>query len=321
MYFTDTDHSFAGGHPAWAQGVARSHVTSGGLPHTWEKWCDNGWSSLPNCHARPLASLGSANWTVSRSTALQQFFAVFVNSDPSAATGIRLLSSADGMAWTTMPGALISFPPPELKPNHPGEIYLYPSLVPEVGGNDWGQTAYLYYMYVYPREDYIYRRYLFRRRVDATVHGSPVTTPRAVVPLQRWYSAARQDHWVTTAPICFSGVAAPCHPDTTQYHEETSLLESAKVYASGGSGLVELHDCYYEPADDHMISLNPQCERPQEKRLRTLGWIWQSSRPGTVPLHRCREATVGDHFVSTRSDCEGATHEFPLGYAPLAAGN
>jgi hypothetical protein len=330
MYFEDTDQQWPpNGPPTVAEGVARAPVASGGLPGSWQKWCDGAWSSQPDCHATALI-LGSAGWSVSRSTTLQQLIAVLPNPWVTP-PGMQLLSSSstDGMAWSPIPSPLIHFHDLDwIDRVNGGELYGYPSLVPESGGSDWGQTAYLYYMYLYPHENFE-KRYLVRRRVDVTVHGSPVTTPQAVVPLQRWYSASHNDHWVTTAPICFSSLynppdwRNPCDPNATKYDvDQTNLLGGAKVYSSGGSNLLALQDCYYKAWDDHMISLDPQCEGM--KNLRTLGWIWAQAPQGinTVPLYRCFDSAHTDHFLSTDSNCEGVgPAEFTIGYAPLAAGS
>jgi hypothetical protein len=323
MYFTDTDQAWPDHTPTWGEGLARATVASGGGPGTWSKWYQGSFSE-PGLGGQATALiLGSAAWSVSRSTTFEQLFAVLANPWITA-PGIQVLNSTDGIEWhDDIASPLIHFPDANWEDRvNGGELYAYPSLVPEAGGTDWGASAYLYYMYLHPKEGFD-KRYLVRRRVDVTLHDDPVTTPQAVVRLARSYSTTHTDHWVTTAPICDSGLSDPCNPSVTTYAPEAStILGDAKVYTSGGSGLVALQDCYYPPWHDHMISTDTACEGMD--RLRTLGWIW-SSQPSTITtvrLYRCFNSSNTNHFLSTDSACEGkGTAEFTIGYAPLSAGS
>ena len=142
-------------------------------------------------------------------------------------------------------------------------------------------------------------RYLVRRKV--TVSQQPAAlTPQVGVALSRYYSAARQDHWVTTAMVPDSSAVL-----TNPYGWQKDL-GYLMTKPPTGVAVTELDDCYIAAWDDHMVGVNGDCGGAQN--LRVLGWIYASSAPqpaGTTPIYRCYNASQTNHVVSDVATCEG----------------
>lgn len=116
-------------------------------------------------------------------------------------------------------------------------------------------------------------------------------------PLERYYSQAANDHWVTT------GMAGPGY-----------VLESTLGLLlprnSPEAGTILLHECEVG-GTDHMLSADANCEG--QTVLRPAGRIYTQWAAGRRALYRCRDGS--DHFVSPDAGCEGRVFESLLGYA------
>lgn len=290
--------------------VARAPISSDGLPGTWkmyndvggtETWTEPGLLGIttelefatgyhvpgePTKTKVPGAS--SSRYTPDNSVVLVKHF---------ENEGVILMNSTDGVTdWIPLEEKPL-IPLGDQRPfgeDEPEEYVGYPSIVNFHGARAWGDTFYLFYLYIQPGVPWKDNRLLVRRRVTVTTDDG--SRPGSIIALAKWGGNAK-DRWDTASVV---DATYPESPGTTHgYLPTTQLMNTAPLYDCVTSG------------GDHFPAQN--CSTSTS--LRMTGYIWTSSSayPGTVPLYRCKTAS-NDNFVTTDAVCEGHTVRWIAGW-------
>jgi len=272
--------------------VARSPISSGGVPGTWTKYFEGSWSQ-PG-----IGGNSSGLWQLVGTAVYNYQSGSYISAG--SGNGISLafgdgpvkwskfsepIVFAEGSEWTRTPAST--------------ELLGYPSFVPLEGGSGaLGNSFWLYYMYLEPG-DYFTQRRLVRRRVDISVSDESNYEVQAGVELSRYKSGAAT--WVTTtSPI--SG--------NFSYDQSMGYMLTVEV-----DNTISLYDCYFKEWNDHVLSLQSCDNFPGMTFLRLLGWVYSSQQPYTSPIYRCWNVETLKHSVSKYEDCEGNGNlEFRLGW-------
>jgi hypothetical protein len=235
--------------------------------------------------------------------------------------GIKISLASDKVTFRMLDEPLIPFddnswsrtPPP------PTEWMAYPALMNYTNNTNQVSNQFLMtYSYVPPGRGFD-KRFLVFRDVAVTMNASPVT-PKVGLALSRWLSVDQKDYWSTTAPAV--------NPATTafgvSYNYDKLLGYVMTKEPSASTPSIKLEDCVYNEENsasswpghtDHLLTNNGSCVSAGYKRLRTIGWIYQSAQPNTQPLYRCWNSQTMQHLVSNQADCElKGTMEYLLGY-------
>ena len=185
------------------------------------------------------------------------------------------------------------------------EIIAYQSMVSLQGGDAWSGSFLFYYTYVPPYGG-VDDQYLAVRDVYVSLKDTP-QVPQVGVELSRWMRTASTEYWTTTA--------VPVRSTTHDYTYQTNLGYLMTLPPTGAT-VNKLEECAFNNSGhyDHLVALQGTC-LTEGTRLRTLGWVYQTSQPNTRPLYNCYNSTWQSHFASNSSACEGlGTMQSLLGY-------
>ncbi|MFY0529162.1 hypothetical protein ACN28I_40355 [Archangium gephyra] len=282
----------------WVTIVARAPVANP-APGKWFKYDGTSWSQ-PGLggEASSLGALGSAaaHWVTQDQILLlgqDKWFG-----------GLKASFSSDKLQFTTMNEPWLFLDDDEWNRPAPTELIAYASVLShDQVNNEIRNPFILTYTYVPPGEKFD-RRYLVFRDVSIWMSSSPAS-PQVGVALSRWYNAATQDRWSTTA-------AVPGNDETYVYE---GLLGYLMTKPHPTLATVKLEDCVsdWPGHPDHLLA---ECEAEGYSRLRTAGWIFEAPQPNTLPLYRCYNPEVRQHFVSNQANCEGmGSKEWLMGHA------
>jgi len=187
------------------------------------------------------------------------------------------------------------------------QVYGYPSLI-SLDGNSHvtGQQFYLYYMKVFPREDFT-KRYLLRRKI--TFFKNPTYNFLAKVSLSKYEKQNPKKTKISTE------ISKP-----DEGYRKISTIGYLLPYRE--SNFYSLYECYIPGWQDYMPSVaDPSvfnwehCENVGDVFIRRIGWISKiQTLDANVPLYRCFDEQNLDHFLSTDPNCEGKTKEYLIGY-------
>jgi hypothetical protein len=223
--------------------------------------------------------------------------------------GITLLSSADGMTFTTLREPPMYVGAGRVSWSRPGptELIAYPVLLDaKTGSTEISNSWVLAYMYVQPNEG-MAKRYLIVRPVEVSVSNSPVS-PQVGVLLARWYNAKLQDRWSTTEAV------PPGNDGAYQLEAKLGFLMTA---ADLQRPSVELEDCESRQGQqlDHVLAPKGECESHGYQVQRTAGFVYAAPQPGTQPLYSCSSESKKSHFAAISQDCHHlGKQEGLLGY-------
>lgn len=296
--------------PDWSTIVARAPVGTP-QPGNWRKFFAGGWGS-PGLGGN-ATSLGFIGMSAARWLTRDQIILLAIN--PSAG-GVRMYLSGDRTTFAAIPEPLIVLDENEknwLRDEEPypdTELIAYISMMNKDDVSDQvGDNFLIMYTYVQPNEPWLKHTYLVTRDVSMWTSAEPVghMSPQVGVALARWYDAASNDRWSTTA-------AVPGNYSTYAYEGTFGFLMTCAPALPS----VKLEDCVrmWPGQTDHILTWDGTGVAAGYKRLRTAGWVFRDEQPNTVPLYRCYSATLESHFVSNQSDCEGlGANEALYGYA------
>jgi hypothetical protein len=223
--------------------------------------------------------------------------------------GITLLSSADGINFTSLREPLIYVGAGRVSWSRPGptELIAYPVLLDaKTGSAQLSNSWVIAYMYVQPNEG-MAKRYLVVRPVEVSISNSPVT-PQVGVELSRWHDAALHESWSTTEAV------PPGNGAAYQLEAKLGFLMTA---ADPRSPSVELEDCESQHGQhlDHVLAPKGECESHGYQGQRTAGFVYSKFQEQTVPLYECVNEREHSHFASNEPDCEKlGKQESLLGY-------
>jgi hypothetical protein len=185
------------------------------------------------------------------------------------------------------------------------QYYNYASIIsPEGDSNTVGQTFYLYYVKVFPGEDFD-RRYQMRRKV--TLLNSPSSSYLVRVALSRYADASGRSKVSTE-------IAKP-----SEGYAFSGRMGYVLSYAE--SGFQSLAECYAPASQTYFLSTaDPaawnwdHCESPDDTFVRRIGYIASSLGSETDrPLYRCKTLDAGVLYTSL-DPCTGSFTESTLGY-------
>ena len=298
--------------------VARALATSQGDPGAWTKYScyetllgqqcdfDNPEAEGLGGESTPLSNIPANARYITWNTHIQRFVAAQV----SGKAGFKLYVSGDttDVGWPEdWPGA-VSFYPPVSTPTDERvdkwgtrtkrvrHLYAYPSLLGADGSSSaTGQDFYLYYMKLFPGDDFT-KRYLFRRKVSLVT-----TAPNGLHRVQLSTYVDRFDGRRRTSTEM---------PQSKRYRLQTSAGYLLSVERPGWDPLFE---CATSSGDNYLRKVG--CGTTH-KPVRRVGWISPTkTSAATVPVYRCWDRRRGVHFASTAADCGDARTDFLLGYA------
>ena len=277
----------------WRNTVVRAPI-SDPSPGTWLKWSGTGWEApgLGGAGAPLEGSLGmsSAYWTEASAVLLM-----------GATSSLRLSVSKDKVHFKTLPEPIILYDADNWKRPAPTDLYAYPSMVAETGGNEIGQHFFLTYTYIPPGQDFT-QRYLVMHEAWITSNPAP-RAPQVRTALTRWAKAGG-GKWTTTGPPIASE-----HSYAYDVHLGYVMTAASKFPSA------KLDECFAKQSGTGFLAEAGDCTVDGGERRRVAGYVYRAERPGTIALHSCIAA---DHsrFVSNRSDCENAgRHDRRLGFA------
>lgn len=273
--------------------VARSPVSSGGVPGTWTKYYNGAWSE---------PGIGG------KCTGIWQLVGATVHTHVSGnlfsvgnGNGISLAFGKDPVTFKRLDVPILYADGSEwVRTSSSTELLSYPSLVPMGGGTGaLDNSFWLYYSYVEPGH-YFTDRYLVRRQVDIFKANETMDiSAQAGVELSRFTSGEKT--WVTTT--------SPIHGN---FSYDTSL---GYILTAEYDNTVPLYDCYIDNWDDHMVHINRCDNTPGITFLRLMGWVYANRQPYTSPIYRCWNVDTLKHSVSKDINCEGNGYmEFMLGW-------
>jgi hypothetical protein len=292
MFFGDASN----GH----MGVARADVHGGGAPGTWSKWYLGAFTE-PGVGGQS-SDIGPLLAGVSYNTAIGRFVGLTYQS--SLGDGFRVAFSPEGTSWTVVDAPLV---PTGTRWSDTASGWIqYQTIVAPDGTRSWTDAFQLYYMF--DRPTFASRR-LLTSRVTMVIASTPVVGPKVSVDLLRYYSPSAGKHRVTSAvplPLSGSGDFAPearlgsvftrggdgllelddCFYGTTGYVvspggacDTTSMTKMDVIgwaYSPASPqppGTRAIYRCYVATADDHFVSLDPQCEGGGSKVEALLGYV------------------------------------------------
>lgn len=292
--------------------VARAPISSLGRPGSWSKYYCSDVNDESTCgftqpgrggQSTHLRGIPAAARYISYNTYLGRF--IGVQASGLGGFALWLSDGDDFLHWTErrlIYPAVSSADDPTVdrwgaySPTDK-QVYGYASLIGADGDSSvTGQDFYLYYMKVYPGDDFS-KRYLLRRKIGF-VRTSAVPSDR--VQLTTYIRSDGRRRTSSEAPEPGEG-----------YRVQTStgyLLSSAR------DGYAPVFECAASRSTDHYIKQN-SCSGTDQP-VRRLGWIATSkTAEATVPVYRCVNRQLKNHFASTSEACDGAQKEFLLGYA------
>ena len=311
-------------------GLARSAVSSGGVPGSWKKYhcpaarCGftsdgiGGPSSMVSNIPGSVVAWRPA--TRGDAGGLGEFVAIGTRGawhDPALyGHGARLAFSRPAVdeppvAFEPMAEPLIFADDESWSRNNASrELYAYDSIVADP--ND-PSALWFYYTYLQPGGTFS-ERYFVRRSVTLEQHTTAFRASRVVLMLLRGPTRDGRsgDWWATSAVV-------PAAENYTQA-SEPSL---GAVLVTGGPGRKRLTDCFISQWGDHFVANDGECSSSGTVNLRTLGFalddsgaaVAKAAGVSTVPLFRCFDNATKNHAVSLSESCDGKGKlEFSLGH-------
>jgi hypothetical protein len=271
--------------------VARSPVSSGGVPGTWNKYYEGDWSE-PGLGGNS----SRVDW-LQGSTIYKHRSGNLISVGYGA--GFTLAFGEDPVTWGQLDEPLL-FAEGQWVRTHPSrELIGYPALVPMEGGTDpLDNKFWLYYTYLEPSAGFV-DRYLVRRQVELVFSNSTEAVAKVGVELSRYTSGNAT--WVTTTLPISGGFS---------YNQSMGYVLTAEARHT-----VPLYDCYIDMWDDYIVGITSCEDVSGFTFLRQIGWVYAGQRPHTSPLYRCWNVETLKHSVSRDIDCEGnGYNEFILGW-------
>ncbi len=274
--------------------VARAPIENP-APGKWMKWTAPGWDA-PGIGGTGAALSGfvgmsSAYWNDGGLTLLL-----------AANASLRLSISEDNVHFATVAEPLILYDEDNWQRPAASELYAYPSLVANQGGNDIADHFFLSYMYIPPGEDFS-QRYLVMQEGWIRAAAVPLF-PQVRTALSRWVAADGRT-WTTTGPPIESGASYA-------YDENLGYLMTAPPQQSPGA---KLDECFSASSGIGFLAAAGGCVAAGSERRRAAGYVFRSEQPGTIALYGCM-SDGNTNFVSKRSDCENkGEREGLLGFA------
>ena len=288
-----------GGH-SWDGGygfIARAPSSDTG-PGKWKKYLNGAWSQPGvNGKSSKVDGLGVAWWKTTNQTLSVNW----------VKGGLGLQASNDRLHFTQLFSQPLMFAEPGDWSRKNGlELLSYPTLIDsKTGLNQLGDHWLLTYMYLNPGENFG-KRYLIFRPVDIS-WSRAVVEPEVGEMLTHWYSAAKHDHWATTAPV----------PGNYSSYRLVAQLGYVMTAPDPSKPTVELEECIskWPGHPDHILIQKGICETQDYQRLRSAGFIYSTAQPNTQPLYRCYSEAEHSHFASNAEDCQNmGKREALLGY-------
>jgi hypothetical protein len=271
--------------------VARSSISSGGVPGSWWKYFQGEWSE-PGLGGNATRIDGLVGSTVYKHTSGNLL-------SVGNGYGISLSFGANALSWKEVAAPLLYAERSQWdRTTNSTELIAYPAFVPAAGGTGpIANNFWLYYTYLEPGAIFS-QRYLVRRSVTVSITSSP-NNIQVGVELSRYRAGATT--WVTTA-VPLAG--------NFSYNQSLGYMLTAQ-YAN----TVPLYDCYIDDWQDYMLN-NIDCRNYTGMTyLRHMGWVYASKQQHTSPLYRCWNVNTRKHSVSNQVDCEGNGYmEFILGW-------
>jgi len=156
-----------------------------------------------------------------------------------------------------------------------GELWAYPKLVPQNGGDNIGAStsAFLVAMYLFPGQDFS-QRYMVKFPVNfLPLPASPDQGVLIVLP--QYFRNATNDFFETTSPV----------PTTYTLVSNLGLLMTAKPFSEQS---VLLQSCVNNQTGTHFVT-NSSCEELSLTGVlvKPLGWIYLNSGPGRQAIYLC----------------------------------
>ena len=267
----------------WKNTVVRAPIADPS-PGTWRKWSGAGWEAPglggTGVPLETFLGMSSAYWREADAVLLM------------GATGsLRLAVSSDKVHFRRVPEPILLYDADAWKRPAPTDLYAYPSMVAEEGGNEIGRHFFLTYTYIPPGEDFT-QRYLVMH--DAWIASRPAPSrPQVRVALTRWRNRDG-GKWATTGPPIFSG-----HPYAYEMHLGYLMT------APPPSASLELDECFSKQSATGFLAEAGGCAAAGGERRRVAGYVYRAEELGTIALQGCI-ASDGARFVSNRRDCENA---------------
>ncbi|GAB2989484.1 hypothetical protein [Nocardioides montaniterrae] len=274
-----------------SQLVSMARATPGnGSPGTFGKYDGSGWTTAAQ------GGTGTSVRNIGGGTAsglYQPGDEMTMLSFEATGGGIRLRYGTDPTAPTAFSAPLIPAVSTDVRPwtdlqNTTQQMFAYPSVAAPTGGNTFGSSFDLVYMYLQPGGVMKSDRYLVRREVSVLplAQGDPAV----LLALTRYRSSG--------------DVTATASLPTSAYAEGERL---GYVLTQPAAGTAPLLDCI-DGSDKYVAATS--C--PVGSAQRTTGYVWTDDAAGRAPLYSCLRDT--DRFPSTDSGCEGAAQEGIVGY-------
>lgn len=300
----------------WLIHLARSLVSSHGLPGTWWKYYNGGFTQpgLGGNSTTPFPKGTQFLWGkfVVWNEGLSKFMDL-TDRYLTGYSGIYLGFSNDNvLGWqtATSPYPFVVYEgdsntrPSWDRVANANELHAYPGLCPLDGDNNGGiYTDKFWYTvngYINPGEGFT-QRYSLRQKI--TLQKTTSTLARDQVGRIEFVLFGHDhgnDTWATT------------YNTFGHYRKIVTLgyLCSANI-----AGTYPLYDLYISSHNDHMVSTNPS----EAQKLRLLGYAFNTQYPGTVPIYRTWDPVKQDHSVTLDAGAAGV--EFLLGYIFPAVGD
>jgi hypothetical protein len=176
------------------------------------------------------------------------------------------------------------------------QLYAYPSILSANGSsNTTGKSFYIYYVKLFPGDDFP-ERYLMRRRLTITkedqsrLHRVALTTYVSTKDGRRRTSTER-----------------PVQKSFRARSDVGYLLSNGEIH----DGWRQVFECA-KNGDYRLRTL--KCASG-ERKYRRVGWISPDrTADATVPIFRCYNRKKKNHFASTSRGCLGFRREVRLGY-------
>ena len=275
--------------------VARATVRSGGVPGSWHNYTDDGSWTAPALDG-PAAALDTRIAASSASIHAPSDEVVLVRQNAPSG-GIVLQTSRDGIHFHQLHEPLVPYLDTQIRDDwsvvDDKQIIGYTSAVAPDGSREWGDTFYLFNMYVFPGDDLHGGRYLVRRQV--TITKAPSGGPWSTVAVSTYGdTSSGADRFETSAPV---------KPD------DPFDAVTAYALATPAPDRQPLTECTSARGDRF---LGVACgQTAAEGRL--VGYAYRDEQPGTVAMYRCATDT-GDQFATLDAGCEGGRRLSTLGY-------
>jgi len=302
--------------------VARSAVSDLGARGTWRKWHCTRSLGQRSCTWRqpglggrstPIASIDTMARVILPNTYLDKYialaatgtrgFRLWVSNTPASGLPVDPDGPLADHAWY---GSMQIYPPVSRRNDRQvdtwnrtrraKQLYAYPSIVATNGNSSTsGRTFYIYYVKLFPGDDFP-ERYLMRRKLVMTKADTSRLHRVALTTYFRKKDGRRRTS--TELPV-----EKGFHARSTDGY----LLSNGEIH----EGWLNVFDCVRD--GDHLLRTR-SCATGESK-YRRVGWISPDpTTDATVPIYRCFNRRKKNHFASIEPDCLGFKREVRLGY-------